>query len=45
MEALRKPQDGVNPIPESCYTLFLVQHTAIAEDKFFGVWIRSVIFF
>ena len=42
MEALRKAQDGVNPIPKSCYTLFLVQHTAIAEDKFFGVWVRSV---
>ena len=45
MEALRKPQDRVDPVPEPCYTLFLVQHTAIAEDKFFGVWIRSVILF
>lgn len=43
MEALGKPQDGVDPVPEGRHTLSLVQHSTVAEDQLFRFWIRPVV--
>lgn len=41
MQALRKLQDGVNPVPETSDTLCLVKHGTIAEDELVCFRIRA----